>query len=169
MKNLTALNCKRVFLVLLAMSLLTTLYSCKKAAEKSSEKMIEKSLGDDASVDIDDEKVTIKTDEGTFTSDATSKIWPKDIPDEIPQFDHGNIVNVTTQNMDDSNNWVVIFEEVPGSAIEKYKADLKSKGFKINFVTTVGAGGHLAAEKDNIIVSVMSGEGNAAVSVGVKK
>ena len=169
MKKLITIHTKRVFLLILSLFVMTVFYSCKKAAEKSSEKMIEKSMGDDTSVDIDDEKVTIKTGEGTFTSDATIKIWPKDIPDEIPQFDHGTIVNVTTQNMDDSNNWVVIFEEVPGSAIEKYKADLKSKGFKINFVTTAIAGGHLAAEKDNIIVSVMSGEGNAAVSVGVKK
>ncbi|MDX5583615.1 MAG: hypothetical protein QNK20_01605 [Aureibaculum sp.] len=169
MKKLITIHTKRVFLLILSLFVMTVFYSCKKSAEKASEKMIEKSIGDDASVDIDDEKVTIKTGEGTFTSDATIKIWPKDIPDEIPQFDHGTIVNVTTQNMDDSNNWVVIFEEVPGSAIEKYKADLKSKGFKINFVTTAIAGGHLAAEKDNIIVSVMSGEGNAAVSVGVKK
>ncbi len=44
MKNLTTLNCKRVFLVLLAMSLLTTFYSCKKAAEKSSEKICGQSI-----------------------------------------------------------------------------------------------------------------------------
>lgn len=169
MTYFSVINYKWVFLVLLSMTLMAPFYSCKKASEKTTEKIIEKSIGDDATVDLDDEKVTIKTDEGTFTSDATIKTWPSAIPDEVPTFDEGTIVNVSTQEMEDSNNWVVIFEDVSEPALEKYQTDLKNKGFKINFITTSGVAGHLAAEKDNIIISIMSGEGNAAVSIGVKK
>ena len=50
--------------------LLTAMNGCKKAAEKTNEKLIEESIGGDAKVDIDDQKVVIETDEGTFTTDA---------------------------------------------------------------------------------------------------
>lgn len=169
MKKLTTLNCKRVFLVILAMSLITTFYSCKKASEKAGEKMIEKSIGDDVEVDIDDEKITIETKEGKFTTDARAKVWPKEIPDDVPEFTNGKVSAVTTQEMGASNNWVIIFGDVPENALEDYKTKLKGEGFTIVFSTVAGMGGHMAAEKDNYNVVIMAAEGDATVTVGVKK
>ena len=140
--------------------------TCKRTAEKTSEKMIEKSLGEDAEVDIDKDKVTIQTEEGTFTTDASGTSWPDEIPSDVPQFDHGDIISVSTQDMAGSKSWVVMYEEVAPKALEKYKEELEAKGFKISYTTIVASGGHLAAEKGDLAVMLMAGEGNATVTVG---
>ncbi|WP_299164444.1 hypothetical protein [uncultured Eudoraea sp.] len=157
---------KSVMLLILSFALLAIFYSCKRAAEKTSEKAIEKSIGDDAEVDIEEDKLTIKTDEGTFTTDATIHSWPKEIPADIPEFIEGKVVSVTTHEIDEANNWVVIFEDVPKEALEKYKEDLKDHDFKINYTTMAGSGGHLTAEKGKLAVVVMVAEGTATVTIG---
>jgi len=159
-------NFKCAIAVLLIIGTAIVLTSCKRTAEKTSEKIIEKSIGDDAKVDIDDEKVTIETDEGTFTTDATVHSWPKEVPGDVPEFKGGKVISVTTHEMDDTKNWVVILEDVPQTALQKYKEELETEGFKINYTTTAGTGGHLAAEKGKLAVVVMVGEGNATVTVG---
>jgi len=148
---------------------MTAFYSCKKASEKASEKMIEKSIGDDAEVDINDEMITVKTDEGTFTTDANAKDWPQEIPKDVPEFTNGKVTAVTTQLMDDSHNWVIVFGDVPENAIEDYETTLKGEGFTILLTTLAGTGGYMTAEKDNYNVVVMAAEGDATVTVGVKK
>ncbi len=155
-----------MMMVLLVFAATTIFNSCKRAAEKNSEKIIEKSIGDDAKVDIDDEKVVIKTDEGTFTTDATVYSWPKEVPGDVPEFKDGKVISVTTQEMNDAKNWVIIFEDVPQTALKKYKEELETEGFKINYTTMVGNGGHLAAEKGKLAVVVMVGDGNATVTLG---
>lgn len=143
-----------------------TSVSCKRAVEKTTEKIIEKSIGDETEVAIDDEKVVIKTDEGTFTTDGTVNSWPKEIPGDVPEFKDGTIISVTTQEMDGNNNWVVIFEDVPQTALVKYKEQLENEGFEIKYTTTAGTGGHLAGEKGKRTVMIMVGDGNATVTVG---
>ncbi|TLP81774.1 hypothetical protein [Maribacter sp. ACAM166] len=166
MKRIPFIHLKPLLWSLLTIAILAGNNSCKRAAEKATEKIVEKSIGDEVEVDIDDEKVVIKTDEGTLTTDAAVKSWPNDIPDEVPEFKSGNIVSVTTQEINEDNNWVVIFEDVTTAALEKYKDALESEGFKINYTTTAGTSGHLAAEKEKLAVVVMVGEGNATVTVG---
>jgi len=166
MRKYNLIAVKQIGVMLLVFGFTTVFNSCKRAAEKTSEKIIEKSIGDEAKVDIDDEKVVIETDEGTFTTDATIHSWPKELPDDVPEFKEGKVISVTTHEMDDNKNWVVIFEDVPPTALEKYKEELKTEDFKINYTTTAGTGGHLTAEKGKLTVVVMVGEGNATVTVG---
>lgn len=168
MKNPTGTHYKRLLLTLLAVCIIGTFTSCKKASEKASEELIEKSLGDDAKVDIDEGKVVIETDEGTFTTDTKTRSWPKEIGNAIPKFNYGSVSGVTTQKMKDADNWVIVFEEVPETAIKDYREVLKKNGFTISLITTADKGGHLAAEKDKVNVMVMSGNGQATVSVGIK-
>jgi len=167
-RKLNAIQVKRLLLVILSMFLMTAFYSCKKASEKVGEKMIEKSIGDDATVDIDYEKVTIETEEGKFTTDAKATNWPKEIPKDIPEFKNGKVTAVTTQDVNGSNNWVIIFGDLSENALEDYKTNLKGEGFTIIFSTTAGMGGHMAAEKDKYNVMLMAAEGDATVTVGVK-
>lgn len=143
--------------------------SCKRAAQKAQEKLIEQSVGNDADVNIDDEKVVIKTDEGTFTTDATLHDWPTEIPNDIPKFTAGNIVMVNTQEMTDGNNWVIIFEDVSQKAFEDYKKRLEAENFNINFTTRAGSGIHFAAEKDKLIVMLMGDDKGATISINIKK
>ncbi len=169
MKHFNPINLTRVLALFAAISLVTVFTSCKRAAEKTSEKIIEKSIGDKVKVDLDDEKIVIETEEGTFTADATLQSWPKEIPNEVPEFKNGKIVMVNTQNMEEGKNWVIIFEDVSPNEAAKYKENLESNGFKINFTTTAGTGTHFAAEKGEITVILMGDEGGASISVGVKE
>ena len=169
MKHFNLINLTQVMAILMAISLVTVFTSCKRAAEKTQEKIIEKAIGDKATVDLDDEKIVITTDEGTFTADANIQSWPKEIPNEVPKFKNGKIVMVNTQNMEKGKNWVIIFEDVSPNETAKYKENLESNGFKVNFSTTAGTGTHFAAEKGNITVILMGDEGGASISVGIKE
>ena len=172
MNTITSTKSRQVlFLALtLVVLVLTTMFcSCKKSAEKTQEKIMETAIGENTNVDLDDQKIVIETDEGSFTSDATVKTWPKGIPDEVPEFKFGKIANLSTQNMEESINWTLVFEEVPANALNDYKAMLKEKGFKISSVSVPGAGGQVTGEKDNLFVAVMAGEDMASVSVGIEK
>ena len=166
MRKSNIISVKQLCMVLLAFAITVVFHSCKRAAENTSEKIIEKTIGNEAKVDINDEKLVIETDEGTFTTDATIHSWPKELPNDVPEFKEGKVISVTTHEMDDNKNWVVIFEDVPKTALQKYKEELETEGFKINYTTTAGSGGHLAAEKGKLKVVVMVGEGNATVTVG---
>ena len=169
MKNFNPISLTRVMAILVAILLVTLSTSCKRAAEKTQEKIIEKAIGDKAKVDLDDEKIMIETEDGTFTADATIQSWPKEIPNEVPEFKNGKIVMVNTQNMKEGKNWVIIFEDVSSNATAKYKENLESNGFNINFTTTAGTGTHFAAEKDNITVMLMGDEGGASITVGIQE
>ena len=169
MKHVMNINGKYILLILLALFTMIPFTSCKKASEKASEKMIEKSIGNDADVDIDDEKVTVKTEEGTFTSDASARTWPSAIPNEIPKFKYGNIINVTSQEAEEMMGWIIMFENVKESDLKDYQADLEAKNFNINSVTSYNQGGLLTAEKDNMVVTVMIGDGNASINLAIEK
>lgn len=169
MKNVQVNSMKFVIPLFVLFTITGLFYSCKRAAEKTQEKLIEKSIGDNADVDIDDEKIVIKTDEGTFTTDATKHEWPTEIPGDVPEFTKGKIVVVNTQEMADGKNWVVIFEDVSQEAIENYKKELEDSNFKINFTTTAGSGTHFAAEKDKLVVMLMGDEKGASISINVQK
>lgn len=169
MKHVMIINTRQVLLILLTWGMFMPFTSCKKASEKASEKMIEKSIGNDADVDIDDEKVTVKTDEGTFTSDASARTWPSTVPNEIPKFKYGNIINVTSQEAEEMMGWIIMFENVKESDLKSYQADLETKNFNINSVTSYNQGGLLTAEKDNMVVTVMIGDGNASINLAIEK
>ncbi len=159
----------RIILFLLAFTFVILPFSCKKSSEKAGEKMIEKAIGKDADVDIDDEKMVIETEDGSYTVDGTVNTWPKEIPDYVPPFDEGEIINVSIIEMGEGKTWTVSYENVPENGLKEYRDELKSKGFKINALITMGAkGAHLTAEKDKTAVSVMSGEGNTVISVSIE-
>lgn len=168
MKTLNSIKFKQVY-VFIILALVTIFISCKKASEKTGEKFIETVIGNDADIDMDDEKIVIKTDEGTFTSDATVRTWPKEIPNDVPEFKEGNIVNVSTQVMDEGKNWTLLFEDISDKALNEYEATLKKNGFKVSSITMGGTNAHLTAEKGDLIVIVMGGEGMASLSVGIEK
>ncbi|TFG78326.1 MAG: hypothetical protein E4H26_02570, partial [Flavobacteriales bacterium] len=111
-------NVFRTIFLFIAVALVLPLNGCKQAAEKTSEKMIEESIGGDAKVAIDDQKMVIETEEGTFTTDTNVRSWPNDVPNSVPEFKEGKIMGATTQTMEDANNWMIMFEEVPNKAEE---------------------------------------------------
>ena len=169
MKNYKRISRTLFVSLLISFLLIFAFFSCKKTSEKASEQVIEKSIGDDADVNIDKDKVTIKTDEGTFTTDVSDKIWPNDIPTDLPEFKHGTIQSISTQQMDEGSGWMLIFEKVPETALKVYQTELENKGFKIMSTTTYGDSGQLSAEKEKLSLFVMTGGGNATVTIRKEK
>ena len=167
MKTINLRSPKLVFIFMLAIVVMFVFNSCKKASEKTGEKLIESVIGHDADVDMDEEKIVIKTDEGTFTSDATANSWPETIPDDVPEFTDGKIVNISTRVLEASKNWNLLFEEVDDKALNAYEAKLKESGFKVSSITMGGTNAHITGEKDDLIVIVMGGDGMASLSVGI--
>ena len=188
MKKFTFISLAGTLLVFLAISVMTT--SCKSKREENAERRIERAIEDatdeKVDVDIEDGEITIKTEEGdmdiigkdgemtiktkdgeiTATDDVES--WPEEIPDEIPEFTYGDIILLTTSNVDGGHGWTMVFENVPDEAFDKYKKELKEKGFEA-FSVSLPNGGSINAEKGKIHVAAMGGEGNASVSVQVEE
>lgn len=148
------------------------LFSCRNSSEKTAEKVIEKSIkntsGEDVDVDINNQKTVVETEEGRVEFDGSAKSWPSAIPSEVPEFNYGKITGLTTNESDDTKGWTIIYSDVPGDAADKYKSDLKSKGFTTQSVSVGGMGGSVTAEKGNIAVVLMAGEAQATVSVQVQ-
>ncbi len=172
MKTIITIKLKQVVLLILtlfALVLMTLFSSCKKSSEKTGEKILETAIGNNADIDMDDEKIVIKTEEGTFTSDATVRTWPNEIPNDVPEFKDGKIVNVSTQVVDEGKNWTLLFEDVDDKALNDYETKLKKNGFKVSSITMGEAKAHLTGEKGDLFVIVMGGEGMASLSVGTNK
>ncbi len=145
--------------------------SCKNAAEKKAEKIIEKSIekstGEDVDIDIENQKTIIETEDGRIEVNALTNSWPDDIPAGVPEFTYGKISGATSSSTDEGKLWTIVFTDVPGNATEKYDSDLKGKGFKTQSVNMSGLGGTISAEKNNITIAAMVGDGEASISVQV--
>jgi len=60
-------------------------FSCKHASEKTAEEMIEKSIADNTSVDVEKDKLIIKK-------------WLEEISKEVPEFKMGDLDIVSNRN-----------------------------------------------------------------------
>lgn len=151
MKKLSGSNLGIVIIAVL--TLFYGLPSCKQAGEKSQEKALEKALeqggGEKADVDIDDQKITIESEEGKMQINADDDQWPANAPAEVPELKTGQIAGTTTSESEQGRNWSIRYTGVPAEELDRYGAVLKSKGFKIT--TMKGPkGGMVSGEKGNL-------------------
>lgn len=159
---------KKMHVFILAFAVLVVLNCCKNTSEKTGEALIESTIGNDADVDLEDEKIVIETKEGTFTSDTANHSWPDEIPKSVPEFLDGKIVNISTRELGASKNWNLLFEEVGDKALSDYKTKLKENGFKVSSITMGGTNTQITGENNDLIVVVMGGDGMASLSVGIE-
>jgi len=164
---------KQKYVLLTILLAFTITYACRnvneKRAEKATEKIMEKASGAEVDVDIDGESMTIKTEDGTVTSNAGDKKWPSEIPHDVPEFAYGSIEQVTISDMSDGKMWTMIVEKVHTDVLNKYQKELKMKGFSCNVVSYNNEGGMLTAENGTLIVGVMASDGSASVTVHIEK
>jgi hypothetical protein len=161
------------FMMLTILLAFTVIFACRNASEKRAEriaeKIMEKASGEEVDVDIDSESFTIKTEDGTLMSNVDDKKWPSGIPEEVPEFSFGSVEQVISHDMDDGKMWTMMVEKVPADVLTKYQKELKKNGFTCNMVSHNNEEGMLSAEKGDINVAVMAGEGSASVSVAIEK
>lgn len=148
------------------------LFSCKNMAEKTAEKMIEKSIelssGENVDIDIEEGTAVIETKDGRVEVNTSANKWPDDIPSDVPEFKHGKINAVSTNSSDEGNGWTLVISDVPADAIDEYNTLLKSEGFETQTLTYGDAGGSVTAEKDKVVIALMASEGSASLSVQVE-
>jgi hypothetical protein len=129
------------------------MFSCKQAAEKQQEKIIENALeqgnGKKADVDIKDGNITIESDEGKMEIKSGEKKWPSDAPSTVPELNAGKIIGTMNSNTPEGRTWSIRYEDVPISELDKYAAILKSQGFKITTMKS-NKGGMVSGEKDKL-------------------
>lgn len=171
MKNF--LNVRTTGLIVLALVFTLFTLSCRRASEKTGEKLMEKALenatGNKADVDLSSGKAVIETGEGRMEVDSNAKSWPDEIPGDIPEFTYGKVVAVTTSTMDGSKSWNVVFENVEDGFLDKYDAKLKGKGFETVTMKMGDKGGSIQAENNKFTVFLMGGEGKISIGVSEKK
>jgi len=163
-------NMTKVFYgIIILFSGLILISSCRKASEKTAEKMIERAIGGEADVDMKNDEVNITTDDATISVSEKEKAWPKDAPKIVPEFTFGDVMSNINQNFGEGVTWTMVLENVPDDAIARYKKILEKEGFKIEMTTMIGDNGSLMASKEGIIVNLMAGEGQASLSIAREK
>lgn len=171
MKNFLTIRTAGLILLSLVFTLFTL--SCRRASEKTGEKLMEKALenatGQKTDVDLSSGKAVIETGKGKMEVDSEAKSWPDDIPDDIPEFTFGKVKGVTTSTMNDTKTWNVVYEEVQDGFIDKYDALLKEKGFETVIMKMGDKGGSIQAENEKYNVFLMGGEETLSVGVSIKK
>lgn len=125
----------KLVLVILAIFVLSVAASgCGKAAEKASEKAVEKAIesstGGQAKVDVSQDQVIVKTDEGTTKVGGTNE-WPAKIPADVPKFAAGKITSLVESTPTGGGYQVMVgIEGATIADMEKYKGQLESSGWK---------------------------------------
>jgi len=159
----------RLVLLALAAVLILALCGCGKAAdkvgEKATEKITEKAMEKegvkDASVDIDEGKLAIKTDKGSINMNTGSgQKWPDGIPGDVPEFKYGKIVAVMESNENGQKAYTMSLEMIADGAVESYKKDLEAAGFKIDNYLQADTGGSFSGIKNNYTLSLFTDSGN---------
>ncbi len=147
-----------------------TLSSCqKKAGDVIMEKAIEQSTGKKVDISSGGQNITIQSEgQKIEIQGSTSGVWPADLPGDVPKFTYGKIKAVTRSDTPEGRSWSVLCENVPGNIIKSYDNALKSSGFKT--VSTIitsgeGEGGSITGEKDKLKVALITGNGNASLTV----
>lgn len=144
-------------LVVAVFSLSILITGCGKVAEKASEKATEKAIesasGGNAQVDVDKDKMTVKTKDGSMQVGGTNE-WPSKIPSDVPKFSYGKIDSVAETNTGDGQSVIVSFEGVAMPDLEKYKSDIESAGWKVTMTTKSDDGYWMSAEKDKNAIAL---------------
>jgi len=164
---------RTVFQALFVLVIIGLAFSCQRTAERTGEEAIEKSIeqstGEKADVDLQEGSGTITTESGTVKYDSKITSWPSDIPDDVPEFTAGRIEGGTLSDGKEGKSWTLMIKDYPDKALEDYNKALKSNGFETHIMTIDNKGGTITAEKGNLTVAFMGGEGRGSLSVQLKE
>lgn len=155
----------------LAAGLILSAVACgKKApAEKAGEKMLSdmlsKATGSKTQVDLHKGEIKVKTAEGDTVITSGGGTWPANLPEEIPQFRAGAIVQSATQQREGGNGWSVMYRDVEPEAIEAYIEDLKNNGWTVQATTDTGHGTYTQIQLGNYMMTISYAKEDKAASL----
>jgi type II secretory pathway pseudopilin PulG len=153
--------------------LLLSANACRQTAEKAQEQAIESAIesqsGGKADVEVNEGNINIESDEGSFSMKTGAKTWPSDIPASVTQPTGGAIAGVMTTETDEGNSWTVQYTGIPVTELDRYRDDLKAKGFQTGIMKT-DEGGMVTGQKDKLSIMLqLGGDGGVLTVVEEKK
>jgi len=157
---------KKTIILSLVVVLSGTLLLAGCGEKKAAEKAVEKASNGAVDVDIDNNKVTINTNEGTIEVGDSVKL-PSDFPSDVYVID-GTIKGVT--HISENKGYTVSIETTKSvsQAKTEYENELKEEGWNITFSMNIQNGASMTAEKDNrnLTVSISSDGETTQVVLG---
>jgi hypothetical protein len=131
------------------------------------ERAIEASTGGKVNVDSDNGSVTVKTDQGTW---STSDKLPSDWPTDVPVYPGATVQGSVAAQGQTAGHYVgLVTSDDAAKAIAWYKGELAAKGWKVTAEVNTAQGNMLSAEKDsrNLVVVVSAQDGKTTISLTV--
>ena len=131
--------------------------TAENTAENMAENAIEKETGGNADVDIEKDKVDIKTEDGSMQAGEDVSL-PADFPKDVYVFE-GKIKTVIQSNETAGFSVSIETDKAVESIKSIYEEKLKADGWKITGSMVIGDSITVVGEKDNRTVSIMAGKG----------
>jgi hypothetical protein len=152
-------SAKEIVLCLLLAAGLVVSGACKaKQTEQTNEKilsdMVSKATGGQAQVDLGKGEIRVKTAEGDAVITSGGGTWPANMPEEVPQFKAGAIIQSTNQTSEGRNNWMVIFQRVEADAADAYIEDLKNDGWTVEMTTDTPRGKMVQCKMEKYLLDI---------------
>jgi hypothetical protein len=143
----------------------------QKAAEKAVEKAIERSSGGQVKVDLSQEQVKIKDQQGESVISAKGLAQiPSDFPKDV--YVHPNTKVLMVQKMEGGFHVLLESAENPEPLVNLYKDKMKSDGWQEKAVMAMGQTGIFTYEKENrkaVVTISQSEKGKTGIQLQVLK
>ncbi|MBU1894731.1 MAG: hypothetical protein KJ983_02815, partial [Candidatus Omnitrophica bacterium] len=153
---------RKMMILLIACAMIN--FGCSKVAEKVNEKvmekMYEKQLGQGAAVDIDEGKVSFKTDEGAEISYVLKSKFPEGFPSDVYYDKDAQIVMTSKDSSSGRHVLQLISKKDNQQLLNDYKNGLTKSGWIEKKVSSMGPLVVLDYQKgqDNINIMLMQTE-----------
>ncbi len=137
----------------------------KKVAEKTTEKIIEKNVGSEANVDLNNNQLTIETEQSVYQTGEQVSL-PDGFPDDVYVID-GNIVAAMAMTEDQGYSVSVVTNKSVSEVKSEYEEKLKAADWNINLRMDYGESATLSATKANRTVSVSATASSGGTTVTI--
>lgn len=133
--------------------------------DKQAESILEKNLGSKAEVEVDNEKINIKTEQGSLQVGGNVKL-PENFPKDVYVIE-GQLMSAMNNVVGAGYQVVVKSDKTPQQAKAEYEVKLKEMGWKILNSIDMGTASAIMAQKDNRQLTVTMGteEGRDGLAV----
>jgi hypothetical protein len=140
----------------------------RRAGDDAAERAIEAATGGKVHVDSNGNEVTVKTDQGTWT---TANKLPDDFPSDVPVYAGAKVTGSVAAAGTAAGSHYVGLETTDALAtvIAWYRSEVKAKGWTVVTDATVNGGLILSATKDSraLSVTVTGEEGKVVIGLAV--
>jgi hypothetical protein len=139
----------------------------EKAGEKMLSDMLSKATGSKTQVDLRKGEIKVKTADGDAVITSGGGTWPANLPEEIPQFRAGAILQSTNHQRENGTSWMVMYRDVEADALDAYIEDLKSDGWTVMLTTETGNGKYTQLQTGHFMMTVTYTADEKAASLSI--